>query len=179
MKQQDVNRSLSFCTLLLESYQSRHTTPDVYIFLCILSHPFCSAWWISSPSDPLSPLSFSFPSLVPALSLSFMAYFCAAAQALVESWDGWGRGGWAMVGVHVFKQTEIFMYVCPCHRVRVRSRVPLLGLYIHMCVCSWPWHKEYSCSERCLHVDMCNLVKNKHAHAALFARWCVKPHHLS
>lgn len=44
-------------------------------------------------------------------------------------------GGWAMVGLHVFKQTEIFMYVRLCRCVRAPSRVPLLGLCIRMCDC--------------------------------------------
>lgn len=61
-----------------------------------------------------------------------MTYSCANAQSLAKGCSGnvGGGGVWA-VGVHISKQTEIFMYVGPRRCVRAPSRVPLLALSIH------------------------------------------------
>lgn len=90
-----------------------------------LSHH--SAWWISSLSDLLSPLSFSFhppnhPSLAPSRSLSFMAYSCAATQALdggSAGW-GWGDGRWL---VCTFSSKLKYSCMCACVAVWVRLHV--------------------------------------------------------
>lgn len=104
--------------------------PDVYIFLRVLSHPLRSAWWISSLSDPLSPLSFSFPMLVSALSLSFMAYSCAATQALAEGL-GWGDGRWS---VCTFSSKLKYSCMCACVAVWERLHVYTSLVFVYVCV---------------------------------------------
>lgn len=109
--------------------------PDVYIFLHVLSHPlpsFCLMNFQSVRPSISTLLLFLLPhscsfSIIYGLFLCFYAGF---GWGLVGRW--WG--GWEMVGLHVFKQTEIFMYMCLCPCVRVTSRVPLLGLYTHVCL---------------------------------------------
>lgn len=154
MRQQNVNQGLSFPPLLSESCQGCHSTlMSIFSTTSTPTLSLHSAWWISSLSAPLSPLSFSFSSLAPARSLSFMAYSCAATPALSEGWlvgGGGGGGGGGMVGLHVLKQTEIFMQVCLCRCVRATSRVPLLGLCTLICVCSMKWAAA--------HKDICMLI---------------------
>lgn len=113
--------------------QGCHPHPDVYIFLHLLSHPlpsFClmnlrsvrpsiSTLLLLFPPSFLLFLYHSWPIPVLLLWLRVGRSSLAAAVVVVV-----GGGGWAMVGLHVFKQTEIFMYVCLCRCVRATSRVP-------------------------------------------------------
>lgn len=80
-------------------------------------------------------------------------------------WAGGRR--WSAVGVHVSKQTEIFMYVGPRGCVRTPSRVPLLALCIyvplHGCGMKNTAARKGVCILICTPVCEC-------ARAALFAR---------
>lgn len=183
VRQQNVNQGLSYFTLLSESCQGCHSTL-MSIFSCgVLSHPRRSAWWISSLSVPLSPLSFSpTPFLVPALSPSFMAYSLRRYPDF--GWALGSVGGWGlMVGVHVFFFSFFFpsklKYSCMCARVAVWERLhvyPIPALCVRMCVCSWLWEKRVQLfagdAPACRNVAFLRLES---ARAALFARWCVKP----
>lgn len=113
--------------------------PDVYIFLHVLLPPSLlrSAWWISSLSEPLSPLSFSFSCLAPALSLSFMAYFCAATQALAKGWlvgwlvgREWGDGRWL---VCTFSSKLKYSCMCACVAVCERLHVYPSSVFVYVC----------------------------------------------
>lgn len=135
LRQQNVNQSLSFSPLHWESCQGCH--PTLMSIFSSTSSPSLSphsAWWISSLSDPLSPLSFSFSSLTPARSLSFMAYSCAATQALAEGWlvgggDGWFARFQASWNIHVSVPASLCESAFTCTPPRS------LCAYC-MCVCS-------------------------------------------
>lgn len=109
--------------------------PDVYIFLHVLLPPSSlrSAWWISSLSEPLSPLSLSSSSLAPALSLSFMAYSCAATQALAKGWlvgRGWGDGRWLDC---TFSSKLKYSCMCACVAVCERLHVYPSSVFVYVC----------------------------------------------
>lgn len=113
---------------------------DVYIFLYIFSYPFPLFCLMNFQSvRPLYLHSLSLlTSLVSVLSLSFMAYSCAAYVGF-----GWGLvgpvlWGWATFALHIFEQSEIFMYVCLCLCVRVTSRVCVCCIFFFTMWCIKP-----------------------------------------
>lgn len=133
VKQQSVNQGLSFPPLHSESCQSCRSTL-MSIFSCTFSPTLSrhSAWYISSLSDPSISTHFHFSAplflLLPFFS-SFMAYSCTVYTGFGWGLVGRGLWGWAMVGLHVFERTEIFMYVCLCLCVRATSRVCLCCIF--------------------------------------------------
>lgn len=124
-KQKKKSGSVIFPTTLRElSGLSLH--PDVYNFLYVLSHQLPSFCLMNFQS--VRP-SISTLFLLPR-SCSFFIIYGLSLCYIHRLWlrVGWSTvGGWAVVGLHVFKQTEIFMYVCMCRCVRAASRVPLPG----------------------------------------------------
>ena len=135
MRQQDVNQTLSFCTLLSESCHSRHSTL-MSIFpsassptLSVLSDEFpgCQTLYLHSPS--------LFPPLFPL----FLHHLWHISVLLPRLWLRVGTGevvgggrGWAMVGVHVFQQTERFFIINVNYMNNV---VSYLFLLIIFCLC--------------------------------------------
>lgn len=159
--------------------------PDVYIFLHVLLPPSLlrSAWWISSLSEPLSPLSFSFSCLAPALSLSFMAYFCAATQALAKGWlvgwlvgSGGMGGGWfarfqANWNIHVCVPVSLCASAFTC--TPPQSLYTYVGLFM-----SVVWSGQLLVKSPGFWYVCISARVSVRLHFILFiffARWCVKP----
>lgn len=101
---------------------------DVYIF-SLPPSPACLMNFQSVRCSISALLLFFLPR---SRCLSFMTYSCANAWSLAEGCAGMRGLGGSTVGLHVFMQTEIFMYVGLCRCVRAPSRVPLLALCIYV-----------------------------------------------
>lgn len=107
--------------------------PDVYIF-SLPPSPFCLMNFQSVRCSISAPLLF-FPSLVHAVYHLWPIPVLMLRVGLRVALE-WVVGG-STLGLRVFKQAEIFMYVGLCRCVRAPSRVPLLalGMYVSLHGC--------------------------------------------
>lgn len=125
MRHQYGTQVFPFSTLFQQSHQACRST-----LTSIFSLPTLAiAWWISSltlylRSPSLFPPSHTVYHLWPIPALMLGVWLRVALEG-----EGWG--GLAL-GLHVFTQTKIFMYVGPRRCVRAPSRVPLLALCVYV-----------------------------------------------